>query len=104
MANNLSARSIAFMKEKGYLVANVESYNHFIKRKKDLYGVIDLLCIGNGETVAVQVTSKSNMSSRIKKIEASDAFPEMLRSGWRVLVQGWSKNSKGRYEVKEFEF
>jgi hypothetical protein len=104
MANNLSARSIAFMKEKGYLVANVESYNHFIKRKKDLYGVIDLLCIGNGETVAVQVTSKSNMSSRIKKIEASDAFPEMLRSGWRVLVQGWWKNAKGRYEVKEFEF
>jgi hypothetical protein len=104
MANNLSARSIAFMKEKGYLVANVESYNHFIKRKKDLYGVIDLLCIGNGETVAVQVTSKSNMSSRIKKIEASDAFPEMLRSGWRVLVQGWFKASNGRYQMKEFEF
>jgi len=104
MANNLSARSIAFMKEKGYLVANVESYNHFIKRKKDLYGVIDLLCIGNGETVAVQVTSKSNMSSRIKKIEASDAFPEMLRSGWRVLVHGWWKNKSNRYELKEFEF
>jgi hypothetical protein len=28
----------------------------------------------------------------------------MLRSGWRVLVQGWWKNAKGRYEVKEFEF
>jgi hypothetical protein len=44
------------------------------------------------------------MSSRIKKIEASEAFPEMLRSGWRVLVQGWWKNAKGRYEMKEFEF
>jgi hypothetical protein len=44
------------------------------------------------------------MSSRIKKIEASEAFPEMLRSGWRVLVHGWWKNAKGRYEVKEFEF
>ena len=99
-----SARSIAHMKSLGYIVANCDHYNYFTKRRHDLYGCIDLLCIGNGETVAVQVTSKSNMSSRIKKIEASEAFPEMLRSGWRVLVQGWSKNSKGRYEVKEFEF
>jgi hypothetical protein len=44
------------------------------------------------------------MSSRIKKIEASEAFPEMLRSGWRVLVQGWFKASNGRYQMKEFEF
>ena len=99
-----SARSIAHMKSLGYIVSNCDHYNYFTKRRHDLYGCIDLLCIGNGETVAVQVTSKSNMSSRIKKIEASEAFPEMLRSGWRVLVQGWWKNSKGRYEVKEFEF
>ena len=99
-----SARSIALMKSLGYQVANCDHYNYFTKRRHDLYGCIDLLCIGNGETVAVQVTSKSNMSSRIKKIEASEAFPEMLRSGWRVLVQGWWKNPKGRYEVKEFEF
>lgn len=99
-----SARSIAHMKSLGYQVANVEHYNYFTKRRHDLFGCIDILCIGNGETVAVQVTSKSNMSSRIKKIEASEAFPEMLRSGWRVLVQGWWKNAKGRYEVKEFEF
>ena len=104
MAINLSSKSISHFQEKGYLVANVESYNHFIKRKKDLFGIIDLLCIGNGETVAVQVTSKSNMSSRIKKIEASEAFPEMLRSGWRVVVHGWWKNKSNRYEVKEFEF
>ena len=99
-----SARSLALMKSLGYQVDNCDHYNYFTKRRHDLYGCIDLLCIGNGETVAVQVTSKSNMSSRIKKIEASEAFPEMLRSGWRVLVQGWWKNAKGRYEVKEFEF
>jgi hypothetical protein len=44
------------------------------------------------------------MSSRIKKIEASEAFPEMLRSKWRVVVHGWWKNKSNRYEVKEFEF
>ena len=104
MANTLHARSVDYLRKQGCVVATVESYNHFTKRKKDLFGVIDILAIGNNETLAVQVTSKSNMSSRIKKIEESEALPEMLRSGWRVIVHGWSKNTKNRFELKEFEF
>jgi hypothetical protein len=85
-------------------VATVEYYNAYTRRKHDLFGCIDLLAIGNGETLAIQVTSKSNMSARIRKIEDGDALPEMLRSGWRVLVHGWWKNKSNRYELKEFEF
>jgi hypothetical protein len=86
------------------MVATVEYYNAYTRRKHDLFGCIDLLAIGNGETLAIQVTSKSNMSARIKKIEDSAALPEMLRSGWRILVHGWWKNKSNRYELKEFEF
>jgi hypothetical protein len=86
------------------MVATVEYYNAYTRRKHDLFGCIDLLAIGNGETLAIQVTSKSNMSARIKKIEDSAALPEMLRSGWRILVHGWAKNKSNRYELKEFEF
>jgi predicted RecB family endonuclease len=99
-----SQRTVAHLRKLGYQTANVESFNYFTKRKKDLLGVIDILAIGNGETLAVQVTSKSNMSSRIKKIEESEALPEMLRSGWRVIVHGWWKGTNGRYQLKEFEF
>lgn len=99
-----SQRSIKLLREQGYQVANVESYNAFTKRKHDLYGCIDLLAIGNGETLAVQVTSKSNMKARINKIADADAFPEMLRSKWRVIVHGWFKATNGRYQLKEFEF
>jgi len=98
-----SQRSIKHLREKGYVVANVESYNAFTKRKHDLYGCIDLLAIGNGETLAVQVTSKPNMKARINKIEDSEALPEMLRSNWRVIVHGWHK-VKNRYQLTEFEF
>jgi hypothetical protein len=87
----------------GYLVQGVEHYNAFTKRRHDLWGCIDILAIAD-ETLAVQVTSKSNMASRIKKIEDSEALPIMLRAGWRVLVDGWFKNTKGRWEVKTFEF
>lgn len=99
-----SQRSIKLLRDKGYQVANVESYNAFTKRKHDLYGCIDLLAIGNGETLAIQVTSKSNMKARINKIADADAFPEMLRSKWRVIVHGWFKATNGRYQLKEFEF
>ena len=99
----LSQRSQLRWKNQGYLVANVEKWNSFTKTRHDLYGVIDLLAIGNGETVAIQTTSKSNMSSRIKKIEDPDALPIMLSSHWRVCVEGWFKE-KNRWTVKEFEF
>jgi len=99
-----SQRTVAHLRKLGYQTANVESFNYFTKRKHDLYGCIDILAIGNGETLAVQVTSKSNMSARIKKIEESEALLEMLRSGWRVIVHGWWKGTNGRYQLKEFEF
>ena len=99
-----SQRTTKHLREQGYLVATVEHYNSFTRRKHDLFGCIDLLAIGNGETLAIQVTSRSNMSARIKKIEDNLALPEMLRSKWRIIVHGWDKGTTGRYRLKEFEF
>jgi len=100
----LTLRTTKHLRELGYLVATVEHYNSFTRRKHDLFGCIDLLAIGNGETLAIQVTSRSNMSARIKKIEDAEALPEMLRSKWRIIVHGWDKGTNGRYRLKEFEF
>ena len=83
-------------------MALVEHYNAFTKRKHDLFGCIDLLAIGHGQTFAIQVTSKSNLSSRKKKIEETEAYPEMLRSGWRVVLHGWYKDCN-RWHLKEVE-
>jgi hypothetical protein len=101
---SLTLRTTKHLREQGYLVATVEHYNSFTRRKHDLFGCIDLLAIGNGETLAIQVTSRSNMSARIKKIQDNLALPEMLRSKWRILVHGWDKGTNGRYRLKEFEF
>lgn len=99
---SLTARSTAHLRDLGYMVATVEHYNSFTKRKHDLWGCIDLLAIGNGETVAVQVTSKSNLAARRHKIEEAEAYPEMLRSHWRVVLHGWFKE-KNRWQLKEVE-
>jgi len=69
-----------------------------------LFGLFDILAIGNGETVAIQLTSKSNMSARVKKISESPFLSELLRCNWRIFVIGWFKKPNGRYDYKEFEF
>lgn len=99
---SLAARSAAVLRERGYIVAIVEHYNSYTRRKHDLYGCIDLLAIGHGETVAVQVTSRANTSTRRHKIEDAEAYPEMLRSGWRVIVHGWDKQGS-RWRLQEVE-
>jgi len=99
---NLTARSMALLRERGYQVAPVERWNSFTKQKHDLFGCIDLLAIGNGETVAVQVTSKSNLAARKHKVEEAEAYPEMLRSKWRVILHGWFKENN-RWQLKEVE-
>lgn len=89
------------MKDRSYLCAVVEHWNGFAKIRQDLYGFIDVLCIKDGETIAVQTTSYSNISARVKKIKGLDAYSIVKSAGWKIVVHGWRKNKSNRWEVKE---
>ena len=85
----------------GYTVDKAESYNAFSKRKKDLYQFIDYVAIMPGkEILAVQTTSKSNLSARIKKAESKKAFWHWLSTGNPVTFHGWYKDGH-RWALKE---
>ena len=87
----------------GYRVAIVERWNPHVKIRQDLFGIIDVLCVGNGETVGVQSTSYSNTSARIRKIEDQPELVADLRdAGWRIIVEGWRK-PKYRWECREVD-
>jgi hypothetical protein len=92
-------RSLAYLRDEGYLVAIVEHWNPFARIRQDLFGFIDLLAIRRDETLAVQVTA-SGVSSRVKKIEASPHLGRVREAGWRLHVHGWRKNSKGKYVMR----
>ena len=101
MASSLSPtqRSLAFLREQGYLVSIVERWNPHARIRQDLWGWCDLLAIRKGEVLAVQVTA-SAVSTRIKKIQESDTIAAVREAGIRVEVHVWRKNSKGRYVLR----
>lgn len=87
-------------KENCDLVEVCERWCAFSRRRKDLFGVIDILAIHKGDTIAIQVTSYSNIGARVKKITESPALPFLRDAGWTILVEGWKKEKNGRYTSK----
>ena len=96
-------RSLKHLRAMGYRVAITEHWNHFTQRRHDLFGIIDLLCLRGSETLAVQTTSASNMSARIKKIAESDAIADIRAAGWGFVVHGWKRGTNGRYTLREVD-
>lgn len=101
MAASLSPtqRSLAYLREQGYLVAIVERWNPHARIRQDLWGWCDLLAIRKDEVLAVQVTA-SAVSERIRKIQESETVAAVRDAGIRIEVHGWRKNSKGRYVLR----
>lgn len=92
-------RSLAHLREQGYLVSIVERWNPHARIRQDLWGWCDILAIRKNEVLAVQVTS-SAVSERIRKIQESETVATVRDAGIRIEVHGWRKNSKGRYVLR----
>ncbi|MEB3211291.1 MAG: hypothetical protein VKL39_08045 [Leptolyngbyaceae bacterium] len=93
-------RSLAYLREQGYMAAVVERWNPHARIRQDLFGVVDVLAIRDGETLAVQTTSGRNVAARVRKIADSDATPAMRSAGWRIHVHGWRKAANGRWTLR----
>ena len=98
--SNYNQRTRDELKKRGYTaIQKVEVFNSFTKRMTDLYGVWDYLAVGMGETIAVQVTSRSNLADRARKIADSAFIGEVREAGWRLELWGYDKY-KGSYRLK----
>lgn len=102
MATSPTQLSLKLMKERGYKCEITEKWNPFARIRQDLFGFIDVLCLGDGEVVGVQTTSYSNMSARVKKIREHENFILVQKSGIRIIVHGWAKRNN-RWQVREVE-
>lgn len=81
------------------LVEVTEKWNPHARIRQDLFGFVDVLAVGlNGETLAVQATSATNVSTRVRKIAEHPNVGAVREAGWRIVVWGWAKKS-GRWTL-----
>jgi len=97
MAASPTQRTLQRLRADGWRAAVVERWNPHARVRHDLFGVVDVLAIRDGETLAVQATSASNIAARVRKITESEALPDIRAAGWRFEVWGWRKGSNGRW-------
>ena len=59
--------------------------------RKDLFGFVDIIALRDGETLAIQATSYTNISARVNKIASLDTVADVREANWSIWVIGWRK-------------
>jgi hypothetical protein len=96
-------RTLREMERRGYECFIVEHWNNWARRRVDLFGFIDILCLGDNEVIGVQTTSGSNLSARVKKIAEHKNVAAVRKAGIGILVHAWSRKSDGSYRLREVD-
>ena len=102
MATSPTQLTLAKMRKDGYLAWITEHWDSFSRKRRDLWTFCDVLCVRDSEVVAVQCTSYTNISARVKKIQECEYTPDVRKAGIRIVVQGWRKVNN-RWQCKEVD-
>lgn len=86
--------SLKALRDAGYTAAIVEHWNPHVRIRQDLFGFIDIVALRHGETLAVQTTSRDNLSARLRKIADHPNLPAVREAGWRIEVHGWAQKKQ----------
>ena len=90
------------MRRRGYHCEVVERWCSFTRTRRDLFGFVDVLCLGSDEVVAVQATSYANVPSRVRKIRDHENVGAVRDAGIGIIVLGWRK-VKNRWTFREVD-
>ena len=88
------ARAIAMLRADGYEVQTVEQIKRIPGKtwRVDLFGAFDLLAVNAaGEVRAVQVTSRSHVAARVRKLADLPVLGWLRKAGWTLTVLGYGK-------------
>jgi Holliday junction resolvase-like predicted endonuclease len=99
MATSPTQLSLKHFRKQGYECQVVEHWNQWARVRQDLFGVIDIVAMRNGELAGVQTTSQTNHSARRNKILDSDLAKIWIQSGAKLFLQSWKKPAN-RWEFR----
>ena len=96
MSKTPTSRSLAHLRELGMDAQVVEKWIPAVKRRQDLFGVIDIVAIGD-RVVGIQTTSASNLAARRTKAEEEPRLARWLKAGCRFELHAWGlKGARGK--------
>lgn len=95
-------RSLEYLRAVGYSADVCERWLRHVDRRRDLFGVADILAAHpvRRDLLLIQCTSWSNVSARVNKARRSLDLLSWLRAGGRFEVWGWRP---GRREPRRVE-
>lgn len=92
MSVSPTQRSLRVLREQGKIYQVVEHWNPFSRRRIDLFGIIDILAIGEWGTLGIQATAGSSHAARREKLLAHPKTATWLSHPGRSLeIWSWSK-------------
>lgn len=91
-----TARTVKWLEAQGYL-ADVCERRITRTLKRDLFGVFDIVASSPSVPIlAVQCTTLSNFSARLRKVTTSAKAQQLLRQKWQIAVVGWGDSGVPR--------
>ena len=96
-------KALKHLRANGYLAEVVEKTIPKTFIKKDLWGFVDVLAVKEGQVLGVQVTSRSNVSSRVKKIREHENYAAVMASPIAIEVWGFEKGTVAPTRVVKME-
>lgn len=79
---------------RGWLVEVVERWNPYASIRQDLFGIIDIVAVGDCGVLGIQATSRTNHSARLQKAMESENLQKWLEGGGKFEVWSWGKRER----------
>jgi len=95
MATKSIQRSLTLIKEYAWEYWITEKWNQYSRRREDLFGFCDILCLDGSRTLAIQATGPDAASHRHKIKENPYVLP-WLQAGNEFQMWSWRKLKKVR--------
>jgi hypothetical protein len=84
-------KTLEYLTKQGYEAGVVEKWIMGANKRRDLFGVIDIVAMGHGMILGVQSSSYAGRKSHMEKILAEPRVRKWLVNGGHLLLITWKK-------------
>jgi len=95
MAVKSIQRSLKLIKDYGWLYEITEHWNQYTRRRHDLWGFCDILCLDGKRTIAIQACG-SDYQEHVLKMKNNEFVIPWLIAGNELQLWSWRKLKKVR--------